>query len=182
MWKEQVIVQGIQSEQVVVDNIDNAARSVAAPHAVCLSIAFHSFVDIADTLKYMQYWYESKNIQSLLWVSSPPPTCSTQAPTLPKPKGVFPIGENASDTDVSCCVLHVWKGNNARRIRSGHCLESIWENGFSVSAPHTSIMFLSFFFSAQDEEQDPLLNSFGHLKEVLNNIKGMWDCGDVCWV
>ncbi|MEQ2310784.1 G-box binding factor, partial [Ameca splendens] len=22
-----------------------------------------------------------------------------------------------------------------------------------------------------DEEQDPLLNSFGHLKEILNNIK-----------
>lgn len=49
-----------------------------------------------------------------------------------------------------------------------------WENGFSVSAPHISIIFLSFFVFAQDEEQDPLLNSFSHLKEVLNNIKGMW--------
>lgn len=29
--------------------------------------------------------------------------------------------------------------------------------------------------SPQDEEQDPLLNSFGQLKEVLNNLKGMWD-------
>uniref|UniRef100_A0A3Q2P1D2 Uncharacterized protein n=1 Tax=Fundulus heteroclitus TaxID=8078 RepID=A0A3Q2P1D2_FUNHE len=26
--------------------------------------------------------------------------------------------------------------------------------------------------TSQDEEQDPLLNSFGHLKEILNNIKG----------
>ncbi|KAG7229861.1 hypothetical protein INR49_012411, partial [Caranx melampygus] len=26
-----------------------------------------------------------------------------------------------------------------------------------------------------DEEQDPLLNSFSQLKEILNNIKGMWD-------
>nr|XP_011733837.1 Golgi-specific brefeldin A-resistance guanine nucleotide exchange factor 1-like [Macaca nemestrina] len=25
-----------------------------------------------------------------------------------------------------------------------------------------------------DEERDPLLHSFGHLKEVLNNITGFW--------
>lgn len=47
---------------------------------------------------------------------------------------------------------------------------------------HVPIMFLLCFFSTQDEEQDPLLNSFGHLKDVLNNIKGMWGCVDVGWV
>lgn len=29
-------------------------------------------------------------------------------------------------------------------------------------------------FFTQDEEQDPLLNSFGNLKDILNTIKGTW--------
>lgn len=40
--------------------------------------------------------------------------------------------------------------------------------------------FNVFYFSVQDEEQDPLLNSFGQLKETLNSIKGMWGWDDAC--
>lgn len=36
---------------------------------------------------------------------------------------------------------------------------------------HISVTLVSFP-PAQDEEQDPLLNSFAQLKELLNNIKG----------
>lgn len=45
------------------------------------------------------------------------------------------------------------------------CLESV----IFLCSHH----FLSILFIFQDEEQDPLLNSFGQLKEMLNNIKGM---------
>lgn len=47
------------------------------------------------------------------------------------------------------------------------------ENGVLDVLPRSHHVLMMFFFSAQDEEQDPLLNSFGHLKEILNNIKGM---------
>lgn len=36
------------------------------------------------------------------------------------------------------------------------------------------LVLVTVLIFVQDEEQDPLLNSFSHLKEVLNNIKGRY--------
>lgn len=46
---------------------------------------------------------------------------------------------------------------------------------------HAHIIFVKIV-SVQDEEQDPLLNSFAHLKETLNGIKGKWSHGDIGWI
>lgn len=69
-----------------------------------LYVAFHPFVDTADTSKNMEYWHRCKNSHHG-WVLIFLLHALPRRHPSPKPNGVFPVYQHASNTDKSgTCV------------------------------------------------------------------------------
>lgn len=82
----------------------------------------------------------------------------------------YPSGKSSTTCTFTAADMRQW---NVLGFYFEFFVLSCNANLYSFPVSHSSF-FNFLILSVQDEEQDPLLNSFRQLKEILNSIKGTW--------